>query len=156
MKILMVCLGNICRSPLAEGILKKKINSKKLNAQVESVGTSNYHVGDSADHRSIDIGRKHQVNLSLHRGRQFVTADFDRFDKIYAMDKSNFRNILNRARNESDRLKVEMILNVVEPGSNNEVPDPYYSGGDGFEYVYQMLDEACDIIADQIEENNIK
>ncbi|OYT13557.1 MAG: protein-tyrosine-phosphatase [Bacteroidetes bacterium 4572_114] len=154
----MVCLGNICRSPLAEGILKKKINSAsaELNTQVESAGTSSYHVGEGADHRSVDIARKHQVNIGLHKSRQFVTADFDRFDKIYAMDKSNYRNIMNRARNESDRSKVEMILNVVEPGKDNDVPDPYYSGNNGFEYVYQMLDEACNIITDEIKENNIK
>jgi protein-tyrosine phosphatase len=151
MKVLMACLGNICRSPLAEGILRKKITDRKLNASVKSVGTSNYHVGDGADLRSIEVARKHNVDLSSHRGRQFVTADFDKFDRIFAMDRTNYRDILNKARNESDRSKVEMIMNVVEPGSNNEVPDPYYGGGDGFETVYQMLDEACEIIADEIE-----
>ena len=152
----MVCLGNICRSPLAEGILHKKVTARKLPAHVESVGTSNYHVGDNADPRSIEIARKHQVDISKHRGRQFITNDFERFDKIYTMDRANHRNILNQARNESDRSKVELILNVVEPGSNNEVPDPYYSGKDGFEHVYGLLDEACEMIADEIEEYNIQ
>jgi protein-tyrosine phosphatase len=156
MKILMVCLGNICRSPLAEGILHEKITARKLHAQVESVGTSNYHVGDDADLRSIEVAKKHHIDISKHTGRQFVTADFDRFDKIYAMDRANYRNILNQARNEQDRSKVELILNVVEPGSNNDVPDPYYGGNNGFEIVYRMLDEACEILAGEIEENNIK
>ncbi len=154
MKVLMVCLGNICRSPLAEGVMRKKINERNLNASVDSVGTANYHVGDDADIRSLEVGRKHGVDLSNHRGRQFVTGDFDQYDKIYAMDRANFRNVLNQARSEEDSSKVEMILNVVEPGSNNEVPDPYYGGSNGFEVVYQMLDEACELIADQIEEYN--
>ncbi len=151
----MVCLGNICRSPLAEGILRKKITDRKLNSAVESAGTSNYHEADYADIRSLEVARKHNVDISQHRGRQFVTTDFDRFDKIFAMDRANYRNIINKARNESDRSKVEMIMNVVEPGSNNEVPDPYFGGGDGFEIVFHMLDEACEMIADQIEENYI-
>ncbi len=156
MKILMVCLGNICRSPLAEGIMRNKIQNRNLSANVESVGTANYHVGDDADARSVEVGRKHGVDISQHRGRQFVTADFDRFDRIFAMDRANYRNIINKARNETDRSKVEMILNLVDHGSNNEVPDPYYGGSNGFENVYQMLDEACEVIADEIEENNSK
>ncbi len=156
MKVLMVCLGNICRSPLAEKILSKKITDRKLNSEVESVGTSIYHVGDNADIRALEVARKHNVDLSRHRGRQFVTSDFDRFDKIFTMDRSNFSNIINKVRNEADRLKVEMIMNVVEPGSNIEVPDPYFGGEDGFEIIYKMLDEACELIADEIEENQMK
>jgi protein-tyrosine phosphatase len=156
MKILMVCLGNICRSPLAEGILQKKITERNLSASVESVGTANYHVGDAADRRSVEVARKHNIDISSHRGRQFVTANFDKFDIIYAMDRANYRNIINQARNESERSKVKMIMNVVEPGNNNDVPDPYYGGNNGFENVYHMLDEACEIIANKIEKNNIK
>jgi protein-tyrosine phosphatase len=155
MKILMVCLGNICRSPLAEGIMRKKINERNLNANVESVGTSNYHVGEGADPRSEQVGKKNGVDLSNHRGRQFVTSDFDRYDRIFVMDRSNYRNVMNLARKESDRSKVDLIMNVVTPGSNNEVPDPYYSGSNGFELVYNMLDEACGMIADEIEESEI-
>jgi len=154
MKILMVCLGNICRSPLAEGIMLEKINSRNLDAHVESVGTANYHVGDDADIRSVEIAQKHGIDISRHSGRQFTTADFDSFDRIFVMDRSNYRNVIKLARNESDRKKVEMIMNVIAPGSDAEVPDPYYGGSNGFENVYRILDEACENIADKIEENN--
>jgi len=156
MKILMVCLGNICRSPLAEGILQAKVTARNLPVQVDSAGTANYHSGDDADLRSVEVARNHNIDISKHRGRQFISADFDRYDKIYAMDSANYRDILNLARNESDRSKVELIMNVVDPGSNMEVPDPYYGGSNGFENVYHMLDEACEIITDEIEENKIK
>lgn len=135
--------------------MREKILKRNLAAQVESVGTANYHVGDDADVRSVEVARKHDIDISQHRGRQFITADFDRFDRIFVMDRANYRDIINQARDESDRSKVEMILNVVDAGSNNEVPDPYYGGSSGFENVYRMLDEACDLIADEIEENNI-
>ncbi len=148
MKILMVCLGNICRSPLAEGILREKI--KDLDAEVDSAGTASYHVGEAPDPRSIKIGRKYGINISDLRGRQFTEADFDHFDKIYTMDASNYRNVLNRARNDEDKAKVELILNEIEPGSDREVPDPYYGGDQGFEDVYRMLDQATDQIVKKI------
>jgi protein-tyrosine phosphatase len=146
MKILMVCLGNICRSPLAEGILKSKINELGIGATVHSAGTSNYHAGDSADPRTIDVAQKHGINLHSHTGRQFTVNDFDKYDKIFTMDSSNHRNVLRLARNESDRRKVEMILNISHPGSNMDVPDPYFGGQNGFENVYRMLDDACEAI----------
>lgn len=146
----MVCLGNICRSPLAEGILKSKIKKLGLKVLVESAGTSNYHAGDSADPRTIDVARKHGISLVTHTGRQFSIADFDRYDKIYTMDASNHQDVLRLARNEHDRQKVEMILNTSHPGKNMSVPDPYFGGSNGFEHVYRMLDEACDIIAENL------
>lgn len=147
----MVCLGNICRSPLAEGILKSKIDPRGLKATtVHSAGTSNYHVGDFADPRTVDVARKHGINLHSHIGRQFTVSDFDKYDRIYTMDSSNHQSILRLARNESDRQKVEMILNTSYPGGNMNVPDPYYGGENGFEKVYKMLDEACEIIADNL------
>ncbi len=146
----MVCLGNICRSPLAEGILKSKIKKLGLKVLVESAGTSNYHAGDSADPRTIDVARKHGISLATHTGRQFSIADFDRYDKIYTMDASNHQDVLRLARNEQDRQKVEMILNTSHPGKNMSVPDPYFGGSNGFEHVYRMLDEACDIIAENL------
>ena len=146
----MVCLGNICRSPLAEGILKSKIKKLGLKVLVESAGTSNYHAGDSADPRTIDVARKHGISLATHTGRQFSIADFDRYDKIYTMDASNHQDVLRLARNEQDRQEVEMILNTSHPGKNMSVPDPYFGGSNGFENVYRMLDEACDIIAENL------
>jgi protein-tyrosine phosphatase len=151
MKILMVCLGNICRSPLAEGILREKI--KDMDAEVDSAGTSAYHVDEAPDPRSIKIARKHGINISDLRGRQFSIADFDRFDRIYVMDESNYQNVLDLARNEADKNKVDFLLNEVEPGINNEVPDPYYGGDRGFDDVYKMLDAATDQIVKKIKKN---
>lgn len=144
----MVCLGNICRSPLAEGILKAKTNH--LDVVVDSAGTAAYHIGEQPDIRSIAIAKKYGVDLTDQRARQFCTNDFDDFDKIYAMDTSNYSNIISLARNESDKNKVDLILNEVNPHSFQSVPDPYYGGDNGFQDVYDMLDEACDRIVEKI------
>ncbi len=154
MKILMVCLGNICRSPLAEGILKDKLNKRNITAEVDSSGTSDYHFGEEPDSRTIAVAEKHKIDISSHRGRHFTAKDFGIYDKIYAMDSSNFRNIVHLARNESDRSKVQMILNVTNRGKNFDVPDPYYSGNDGFELIFRLLDDACEKIADSLEKNS--
>lgn len=144
-RILMVCLGNICRSPLAEGILKSKVDPEKVF--VDSAGTSNYHVDDAPDPRSVSIARERELDITSQRGRQFSVKDFDNFDKIYVMDMSNYHDVLSLARNEEDRQKVSLILNEIFPGENVEVPDPYHGGNDGFSKVYDMLDEACEVIA---------
>jgi protein-tyrosine phosphatase len=144
-KILMVCLGNICRSPLAEGILKSKLPNNKFI--VDSAGTANYHVGSSPDKRSVAVARKYGLDISNLRGRQFNVKDFDMFEHIYVMDESNYNNVLSVARNESDKAKVKLILNEIYPNENLDVPDPYYGGDEGFENVYKMLDEACSKIA---------
>ena len=148
-KILMVCLGNICRSPLAEGILKAKTNH--LDVVVDSAGTAAYHVGEQPDIRSIEIANKYGIDLTSQRARQFSVNDFDEFDKIYAMDSSNYANIISLARDERDRNKVDVILNESNPKSFQSVPDPYYGGENGFQNVYDMLDEACDIITQNLE-----
>lgn len=145
----MVCLGNICRSPLAEGILQSKVHPDVL--QVDSAGTAAYHIGNLPDSRSIDVARKYGLDLTYQRARQFSVDDFDAFDLIYAMDESNYQNILALARSDEDASKVKMILNESNPNSNQSVPDPYYGGNDGFENVYQMLDEACEIIANKVQ-----
>jgi len=147
-KVLMVCLGNICRSPLAEGILKQK--TSHLDIFVDSAGTSNYHIGDSPDQRSVQIAGKYGIDITSQRGRQFQVSDFDEFDLIFAMDKSNYNDILSLSRNEADKNKVELILNLIKSGENIDVPDPYYGGGNGFEKVYKMLNEACDILVERI------
>lgn len=153
-KILMVCLGNICRSPLAEGILKAKLSNHFI---VDSAGTANYHTGSSPDPRSIAVAKKYGLNISNLKGRQFTVSDFDRFDFIYVMDDSNYRNVTKLARNDNDISKVNFILNEVYPNQNFDVPDPYYGGNDGFENIYNMLDEACAIIANNLtsEQNDI-
>ena len=150
-KILMVCLGNICRSPLAEGILKSKITH--LDILVDSAGTAAYHIGERPDVRSIEIANKYGIDLTSQRARQFSVNDFDEFDIIYAMDTSNYSNIISLARNEKDRDKVDLILNEINPRSFQSVPDPYYGGDNGFQNVYEMLDEACDIIVQNLEKS---
>lgn len=145
----MVCLGNICRSPLAEGILKAKTNH--LDVVVDSAGTAAYHVGEQPDIRSIEIANKYGIDLTSQRARQFSVNDFDEFDKIYAMDSSNYANIISLARDERDRNKVDVILNESNPKSFQSVPDPYYGGENGFQNVYDMLDEACNIITQNLE-----
>ena len=143
-KILMVCLGNICRSPLAEGILKSKLPNDSFF--VDSAGTGDYHIGKKPDSRSIAVAERYGLDISNLKGRQFNALDFDLFDVIYAMDESNYRNIISLARNDQDKEKVRFILNEVYPDQNYNVPDPYYGGHDGFENVFKML-EACSIIA---------
>ena len=147
MKILMVCLGNICRSPLAEGIMKAKIKKYNLNCTVDSAGTAAYHVGEKPDSRSQQIAMQHGIDLYDQRARKFVKEDFERFDLIYAMDTSNYDDILAMARNDEEIEKVNLILNMTHPDQNRSVPDPYYGGADGFANVYRMLDSACEAIA---------
>lgn len=147
-RVLMVCLGNICRSPLAEGILQSKVNPNEVF--VDSAGTAAYHVGNKPDERSIAVAAKYKLNIKNQNARKFTVRDFDDFDLIYAMDESNYHNILSLARNANDELKVSMILNEINPNSNQSVPDPYYGGNQGFENVYQMLDEACEIISKKL------
>ena len=144
----MVCLGNICRSPLAEGILKHKTKNK--NIFVDSAGTSSYHIGKLPDSRSIEIANKYGIDISNQRQDSFLNKDFDRFDKIYAMDTHNFISIISITRNQSDRNKVDLILNEINPKSFDNIPDPYYGDGDGFQKVYDMLDEVCEIIANKL------
>lgn len=147
-KILMVCLGNICRSPLAEGILVSKVDSYKVH--VDSAGTAAYHVGNAPDKRSVEVAIKHGIDITQQRARKFTVSDFNNFDIIYAMDLSNYKNIISLARSIEDEQKVKLILNELRPRQDQSVPDPYYGGSQGFENVYQMLDEACTIIADKL------
>lgn len=146
----MVCLGNICRSPLAEGILRKKFNTLGIKGEVDSAGTGAYHAGERPDVRSQEIANRHGIDISRQRARKFIREDFDRFDAIYAMDRSNYSDIISLARNKQDMEKVHLILNTVYPGENRQIPDPYYGGRDGFLNVYNMLDAACDVIANDI------
>ncbi len=147
-RVLMVCLGNICRSPLAEGILKSKVDTQKV--YVDSAGTGDYHIGDSPDKRSIATAKRYNLDITEQRGRQFSVKDFDEFDLIFVMDNSNYKDVMALARNEEDKQKVHLILEEIFPSENVDVPDPYFGGEQGFENVYQMLDEACDSIAEKL------
>jgi protein-tyrosine phosphatase len=149
MKILMVCLGNICRSPLAEGILAHK--TKQLDIEVDSVGTAAYHVGELPDKRSIEIADNYNINLRNQRARQFSRADFDEFDIIYAMDTNNLAHLISLTETEEERNKIKLILSEINPGACESVPDPYYGSENGFQNVYNMLNKACDKIVQNIE-----
>jgi len=150
MNILMVCLGNICRSPLAEGIMKEKIEKFQLEAEVDSAGTAAYHAGERPDPRSIAVARKNGIDITYQRARKFRTDDFQLFDRIYAMDDSNFYDLVSLARTPEEAAKVKMILKETYPNENRSVPDPYYGGKDGFDKVFEMLDKACEKIASDI------
>lgn len=148
MKVLMVCLGNICRSPMADGLLRKKVADKGLNWTVDSAGTANYHVGEAPDKRMRECARSFGVSIDDLRARQFNKRDFDEFDLIFVMDQSNFQNVLNLSETEEQRKKVKLILDELELEKGMEVPDPYYGGEEGFVSVYNMLDQATQKIID--------
>jgi protein-tyrosine phosphatase len=151
MKILMVCLGNICRSPLAEGILQDKAWKAGLNWSVESAGTNGYHTGDAPHHLSQKIALQRGIDISRQCSRRFVAADFDRFDRIYAMAEDVLDDMKRIARHKFDPRKADLLLNALHPGSNRDVPDPWYGPEKGYHEVYDMIEKACDkIIADAL------
>jgi protein-tyrosine phosphatase len=150
MKVLMVCLGNICRSPLAQGILEKKVAENNLEVEVDSAATSDYHIGDAPDPRSISKAAEYNIDISAQQGRQLQKSDFTEFDRIFVMDTSNYSNTVALTKEVAEIDKVEMILNLINPNSNQSVPDPYFGGEDGFENVYRLLDAACDVIIEQL------
>tara|TARA_Y100000589_G_scaffold313695_1_gene335268 strand:+ start:266 stop:715 length:450 start_codon:yes stop_codon:yes gene_type:complete len=147
MKILMVCLGNICRSPLAEGILSSKIS--KMKVTVDSAGTAGYHVGSKPDPRAIDIAKKNNIDISTLRARKFERSDFINFDKIYVMDKNNFNDVIGLAENKNEASKVILITDILD--SDSFVPDPYYGDLADFVKVFNLLDKICQKIANNIE-----
>lgn len=144
----MVCLGNICRSPLAEGILASKLPKDKFI--VDSAGTGNYHIGKQPDHRSIATAKKNGIDISNQKARQFTPKDFETFDYIFVMDNSNYDDVVFLAKTEEQKQKVQLILNELFPGDNVDVPDPYYGLQNGFDMVFEMLDETTDLIAQKL------
>ncbi len=141
----MVCLGNICRSPLAHGILQSKLSSTIFF--IDSAGTSAFHIGEKPDYRSIAVAKTNGIDISTQKARRFLRSDFDNFDVIYAMDQSNYNNIIKLALNTKDIGKVKLILEEDETISNKNVPDPYYGNTGDFESVFQLLNEACEVIS---------
>jgi protein-tyrosine phosphatase len=152
-KILFVCLGNICRSPLAEAVFKHKIKGSTLEKMVEadSCGTSNYHIGDPPDNRTIANALRNGVSIT-HHGRQLCVNDFDQFDYILAMDHSNHRNILKLATIDHHTQKVMLMRDFDPKGKGLEVPDPYYGGEQGFQEVFDILDRSMDQFVKHLEE----
>jgi protein-tyrosine phosphatase len=148
MKVLMVCLGNICRSPLAEGILKEKLQQRGLSWQVDSAGTGGWHIGALPDQRSIQVARKYGIDITDQRARKIRGIDFEEFDLIFAMDESNYKDLMRHAVGEEERQKIKMILDETVHLQGKSVPDPYWDNN-GFEQVFSMLSEACDRIVER-------
>ena len=144
--VLFVCLGNICRSPLGEGILRDKASRKGIDLVIDSAGTESFHVGEAPDRRSIQTAKGRGIDISKQVARQIRISDFDDFDLILVADAQVHREVMRIARNERDKMKVDFMMNMLKPGSNTAVPDPYYGGPEGFEKVFDMLDQACDAI----------
>ena len=142
MKVLMVCLGNICRSPLAHGIMEHLVKERGLNWEVDSAGTGDWHIGQAPDHRSIAIAEKYGLDISSQCCRLFTSADFDYYDRIYVMDKMNLRDVSRMARNDSDREKIRLLLDT------EVVPDPYWDD-DKFDPVFRLIEKGCKNILDK-------
>jgi len=147
MKILMVCLGNICRSPLAEGIMKAKLPD---HYTVDSAGTISMHEGEHPDKRAIKTAANHDIDISKQRSRPITRKDFETFDKIYCMDIDVLGDVVSKTKNEEERQKVFLFLEVLGDHKNAEVPDPYWGDMKDFEMVYQLLDKGCNAIINQI------
>ena len=146
MKVLMVCLGNICRSPIAEGILRNIAEEKGLDIKVDSAGFESYHSGETPDPRAVLTAKSHNIDISNIRSRLFKYEDFKKFDKIYVMDRNNYEDVMSVAKTDEDRAKVDYILNLVYPNENRSVKDPYYGGMNGFENIFRELELGCEAI----------
>ena len=146
MKILMVCLGNICRSPLAEGVLKHKAKQAGLNWTVESAGTNGYHTGEPPHLLSQKVARLNGIDICEQKARDFVKEDFERYDKIYAMADDVIDDIRHIAKEKYDPAKVELFLNELYPGKNASVPDPWYGLEPGYHEVYKLIEATCEKI----------
>lgn len=146
MKVLMVCLGNICRSPLADGLLRRKVADLKLPIEVDSAGTSGHHAGEKPDTRMMAVAKSFGTDLSMLRSRQFIKQDLIDFDVIYVMDRNNYWDVLNLCDSKEQEAKVVPIMDLIYPEENKIVPDPYYGGNQGFIDVYTMLDQVTDKI----------
>lgn len=146
----MVCLGNICRSPMAEGVMRHLADKKGLQIQVDSAGTSNYHIGETPDSRAIQAMKQYGINISNLKARQFTVDDFDRFDVIYVMDEQNLKDAKKLAVHPEHHEKLQLLMDTLYPGKSVNVPDPRFGGNEGFHEVYQMLETAMAKIVDHL------
>ncbi len=146
MKILMVCLGNICRSPLAEGILQHKADAAGLNWQVDSAGTNGYHMGEAPHKLSQKVAKLNGIDISKQCARRFSASDFEKYDKIYAMAGDVIDEMKWIAGNKYDATKVELLMNELTPGRNEDIPDPWYGAEPGYHTTYEMIDKATDAL----------
>jgi len=148
-EVCFVCLGNICRSPLAEGVFRHKAEEIGLEYEFDSAGTGGWHAGEEPDQRMQETALKYGIDISDLRARQFSDEDFDQFDKIFVMDESNQSNVLAQAKSSDDEAKVELLLNTLHPGEDMVVPDPYFGGQRGFDHVYELLNDTADRFFEQ-------
>lgn len=155
-KVLFVCLGNICRSPMAEGILKHKAKKYGLQLIVDSAGTGHWHAGENPDKRAIKTAKERGIDISKLIARQITEEDFDNFDFILVADAQVYDGVVNRALSREHKLKVDYIMNLSHPELNMPVPDPYFGGVEGFERVFDMLDSACEALIKVIHEKSVK
>ncbi|MEP6711464.1 MAG: low molecular weight protein-tyrosine-phosphatase [Ferruginibacter sp.] len=161
MKILMVCLGNICRSPLAEGILQKKTADAALHWQIESAGTNGFHCGEAPHHLSQKVAKKNGVDISNQLSRKFTKKDIAEYDRIYVMAADVLQEVKNISGRSFNENKVDFFLNELHPGKNEDVPDPWYGDEDGYEEAYELIDATCNAIIEnyfattQTEKNNV-
>lgn len=146
MRILIVCLGNICRSPIAEGILKEKIKKRGLAWTIASAGTNGYHTGEAPHRFSQNVCRTAGIDISMQRARQFIPEDFARYDKIYVMAEDVYEDVVCIAGKSVDYNKLDYFLNELRPKSDASVPDPWYGNEDGYTPVYEIIEEACEAI----------
>ena len=151
MNILMVCLGNICRSPLAEGILRNKAEKAGLNWNIQSAGTNGYHVGQAPHRLSQKVASLNGIDICNQRAKNFNPNDFDRYDKIYAMAEDVIDDMKRIAKKKFDPTKVDLLMNELYPGKNMDVPDPWYGPEPGYHDVYKMIDAACENIIGKFE-----
>lgn len=156
MKILMVCLGNICRSPLAEGVLQRKARQAGLEWEIDSAGTGNYHLGSSPHPLSQKVARLNGVDICDQKARQFRKEDMLEFDKIYVMDSDNYNDVKRMSQELWNEDKVDLLLNEVYPHKNISVPDPWFGGEEGFHEVYDMIEQACDAIIKHYASSSLK
>lgn len=146
MRILMVCLGNICRSPIAEGVLQHKATERGLNWVVDSAGTESYHIGEPPHRHSQHICLQHGIDISGQRARRFSRADLDRYDIIYALATDVYGEIERIVGRSADSSNVKLFLDELQPGANASVPDPYYGEQDGYTHVFELIDQTCEAI----------
>jgi protein-tyrosine phosphatase len=146
MRVLMVCLGNICRSPLAEGVLQHKAFQAGLQWSVESAGTGAWHMGQEPHHLSIKVAKQNGIDISKQRARRFVKEDFINYDFIYVMDSSNYVDAKHIGGKLFDETKIDLLLNELYPGQNRNVPDPWFGTEDGYHAVFEMIDKACEMV----------
>lgn len=150
MNVLFLCHANMCRSPLAEGLLKLILKNRNIRAIIDSAGFEVYHINESPDRRAIKKGLDHGIDITEKKVRLFVRDDFDKFDKIYVMDSHAYRSAMYFARNDQDKNKVDFLMNLIKPGKNESVPDPFYRNLEACDETYEILNNACLKIADNI------